>query len=117
MGEKRYGFSEKYRLKSKKRIDRLFRFGKRESCGYLRFRYLPSEQRYLKVVITVSKRVGSSPKRNRLKRLIREALRLSGFWERIPYDCGIYATEPLCQKATLTEIQAYVGQFIASLPR
>ncbi len=117
MEGKRYGFSAKYRLKGEKRINELFRIGKRNAWGFLKFRYLPGERGYIRVVVSISKRVGNSPERNRLKRLIREALRLSACLERKSHDCGIYVTTPPAPKPTLAEVQGYVGQFIASLPR
>ncbi len=112
-----HGFFEIYRLKSKKSIDELFQIGKYKSFGYLRFRYLPQDQGHLKVVISVSKRVGNSPERNRLKRLIREALRLSSCLDQKSYNCGIYVTSPPYQKPTLAQVQDWIGQFISSLPQ
>ncbi len=117
MQGKRFGFSEKHRLKSKKAIDELFQTGQYRSYGFLRFRYIPQDQGYLKVVISISKRVGNSPARNRLKRLIREALRLSSCLDQKPYNCGIYVTSPPYQTPTLAEVQDYLGRFISSLPQ
>ena len=116
-GGKRYGFSKKHKLTGKKQIGELFRFGKYETYGFLRFRYLPKSQGYIRVVISISKRVGNSPERNRLKRLIREALRLSQCLDRISHDWGVYVTSPLYRKPTLSEMQDHIGQFIASLPQ
>lgn len=114
---KRFPFPKKYRLKRKKLIDELFRKGKFKSFGFLKFRYLEQEQGYLKVVISISKRTGNSPYRNRLKRLIRESLRFSGEMELHSYNCGIYITNTPRTKPTLDEVQDYIKRFIKFLPR
>ncbi|MBU2647110.1 ribonuclease P protein component [bacterium] len=113
---KRYGFSEKHRLKSKKAIDLLFKKGRHRSCEFLRFRYLPQKLGYARVVITISKRVGSAPTRNRLKRLIREALRLSGHLQTRSFDSAVFVTKPLKKAPSLAEVQEIVDNFFTHLP-
>ena len=114
---KRFPFPKKYRLKRKKLIDELFRKGKYKSFGFLKFRYLEQEQGYLKVVISISKRAGNSPYRNRVKRLIRESFRVSGEMEIHSYNCGIYITNTPRTTPTLDEVQDYIKRFIKFLPR
>ncbi len=114
---KRFPFPKKYRLKRKKLIDELFRTGKFKSFGFLKFRYLEQEQGYLKVVISISKRTGNSPDRNRLKRLIRESLRVSGEMELHSYNCGIYITSAPRTTPTLVEVQDNIKHFFKFLPR
>ncbi len=113
---KKYGFSKRHRLKSKKEINRLFSVGEFKACGFLKFRYLPYSSGYSRVLISISKRVGNAPERNRLKRLIREALRLSGYLRNTSVDCGIYITKPLKRKPTLVKIQEYIDRFFSYLP-
>ncbi len=113
---KKFGFSEKHRLKSKKEINKLFEVGKFKACGFLKFRYLPHNSGYARVLISISKRVGNAAERNRLKRLIREALRHSGYLRNTSVDCGIYITKPLKRKPTLVKIQEYIDQFFSDLP-
>jgi len=67
------------------------------------------------VVISISKRVGSAPKRNRLKRLIREALRQSRYLGNASWDCGIFITQPLQRKPTLLEVEKYINHFFSHL--
>jgi len=112
----KFNFSKKHRLYKKKAIDLLFRKGRYHSCGFLKFRYLPSENGYTKVVISISKKVGNAPKRNRMKRLIREALRLSGFLQSTSIHCAIYVTKPLQKRPDLTKTQELIGQFFSKLP-
>ncbi|MCP4750989.1 MAG: ribonuclease P protein component [Proteobacteria bacterium] len=113
---KRQGFSRKHRLNSKKSIDRLFRIGEFKSCGFLKFRYLPQKVRYTRIVVSISKRVGNAAVRNRLKRLIREALRLSDHLRGASMDCAIFVTKPLQKKPTLEEVHEYIGRFFSNLP-
>jgi ribonuclease P protein component len=113
---KKNGFSKNYRLSKKKEINRLFQIGKFQSCGFLKFRYLPQTQGYLRVVISISKRVGNAPKRNRLKRLIRESLRISSYLRTRSMDCAIYVTKPLKKEPTLEVTQRYLSRFLGNLP-
>ncbi|MGM0479289.1 MAG: ribonuclease P protein component [Bacteroidota bacterium] len=83
-------FGKGYRLCSKKAIDALFKCGKRLKKYPLAVRYeclpLPTSKRF-QVVISVPKRIHkTAPKRNRLKRLIREGVRKNKhiIEERIP---------------------------------
>ncbi len=115
--DKKFPYPKKCRLKRKKLIDELFRIGKFKSFGFLKFRYLEQDQGYLKFVISISKRVGNSPYRNRLKRQIREVLRLSGEMEKHSYNCGIYVTGKLRTNPTLADVHEYIKRFIKFLPQ
>ncbi|MCG8333263.1 MAG: ribonuclease P protein component [Proteobacteria bacterium] len=113
---KKHGFSKNYRLSKRNDIDRLFKVGKYQASGFLKFRYLPQTQGYIRVVISVSKRVGNAPKRNRLKRLIRESLRTSAYLRTRSMDCAIYITKPLQKEPTLEVVQRYLSRFLGNLP-
>lgn len=113
---KRHGFSKKHRLTKKSEINLLFEKGGFRSCGFLKFRYLSNTQGYARVLISISKRVGKAPTRNRLKRLIRESLRTSGFLRNRTIDCAIYITKPLQKKPTLETVQKYMSRFFLNLP-
>jgi len=113
---KRYGFSKKHRLTGKNDINLLFQKGKFKSCGFLKFRYLSQTRGYTRVVISISKRVGKAPVRNRLKRLIRETLRTSDFLRNRTMDCAIFITRPLQKKPSLESVQKYVSRFFLDLP-
>jgi ribonuclease P protein component len=113
---KQFGFSKNYRLTSKKDINRLFQEGLFKSSGFLKFRYLSQSRGQVRVVISISKRVGKAPVRNRLKRLLRESLRTSGYLQNWSLDCAIYITRPLQRPPTLEHIQRYLSRFFVSLP-
>jgi ribonuclease P protein component len=79
--EKRFGFPQSERLKSRKQIDELFEKGKSFSVFPIRvtYRILPSDEQNngLQIGVTASKRYfKKAVDRNRIKRLLREAYRL-----------------------------------------
>ncbi len=62
-----------YRLKRNEDFDRLFKSGKRSFSKSLTFIYAPSES--LKIGYSVSKKHGKAVLRNRIKRLLRAAVK------------------------------------------
>ena len=64
-----------YRLKKEKDFNTVFNKGQRMFSNTLTMIYLPSKE--LKAGYAVGKKHGGSVKRNRIKRIIREAARLS----------------------------------------
>ena len=62
-----------YRLKKAKDFDRVFRAGKRAFTNRLTLIYLPAKT--VKAGYAVGKKHGKAVKRNRIKRLLREAFR------------------------------------------
>ena len=61
-------------LKKKKDFQRILKTGKRVYLSAMTIVYLPSEQ--TRMAVCVGKKYGKSVRRNRLKRLLREAFRL-----------------------------------------
>jgi ribonuclease P protein component len=72
---KRYGLTKAERLKNKQEIKELFARGKRFYAHNLAIIYLPSENRVVGFV--ASKRIGGAVKRNRVKRVLREAYQMN----------------------------------------
>ena len=73
-------FNKKERLKSNKDIERVLKSGKTKVFFPLKLFFLPRSQRHatLKLVVLVPKRkISSAVKRNRTRRIIREAWRLN----------------------------------------
>lgn len=77
-----YNFPKKHHLREKKMFEYVFKHGKKISGEGLVCYWLSDEQMGNKLGIVVSKKVGQSVKRNRIKRYIREFYRLN-----CPYFC------------------------------
>lgn len=71
-----YAFPKEYRLRSKKEFEEVFKRGKRISGEGMVCYWLSDEQLGNKLGIVISRKVGRSVKRNRIKRFIREYYRL-----------------------------------------
>ena len=65
---------QKYRLKKKYQFNYVYRVGKSCHGKFLMLVYSPSKNQNVKIGVSVSKKVGNSVKRNRARRLLREAV-------------------------------------------
>ncbi|NIP44141.1 MAG: ribonuclease P protein component [candidate division Zixibacteria bacterium] len=68
-------FGREYSLKEDLAIKRVFRFGKKFEGRCLVIYHYGSGSLPLKIALKVKKNIGSSPRRNRIKRIIREVIR------------------------------------------
>ncbi len=73
---KAYRFTRKHRLTKKTDFDRIFQKGRVVADSTLVIHGIRGEGERSRIGISISKKVGSAPVRNRWKRLIREAYRL-----------------------------------------
>ena len=64
------------RLTGAKRFEAVFRARVRASAGPLLVRAVPNEVSHPRLGLAISRRVGTAPTRNRIKRLLRESFRL-----------------------------------------
>jgi len=75
-GNKReYSLPKSERLRGKREIDTLFSTGKRFRSGKILFIYLPATEQ--RAGFFASRKVGGAAKRNRVKRILREAYRMN----------------------------------------
>ncbi|MDH4120336.1 MAG: ribonuclease P protein component [Deltaproteobacteria bacterium] len=92
------GYPKRIRLSSRKEITRVFEAGAYRRLGLLHAKYLPAAGPESRFMVSARRRVGSAPVRNRLKRLMREALRQNRLLLEQPYDICFFvrdAPEPL----------------------
>ena len=79
----------------------------------MKFKSVPTEGSKGQVVISISKRAGNSPTRNRLKRLIREGLRLSKRLESVEINLAIFVTGPVNEPPQLKDVQHHLERFFS----
>ncbi|HEX8912965.1 MAG TPA: ribonuclease P protein component [Humisphaera sp.] len=76
MAERRHNLPKKLHLRSKKDFDAVFDARTKESRGPLSVHARPNGLAFPRLGMSVSRKVGNAVKRNRIRRLIREAFRL-----------------------------------------
>ena len=74
--EKSYTFPKRMRLGGRGTFSAIFDRGVRNAKGPLLVVTAPNDVGHPRLGLSVPKRVGTAPKRNRIKRLVREAFRL-----------------------------------------
>ena len=76
MPERAYTFPKSHRLVHAREFDAVYASKVRESRGPLTIFAIPNDLGHPRLGLSVPRRVGTAPKRNRIKRLLREAFRL-----------------------------------------
>src|SRR3569623_778707 len=92
-----FTFPRSHRLRSKLDFAKVFEAKVRESRGPLTIYSLPNDLHHPRLGISIGRRVGTAPRRNRIKRLLRESFRLMQHDFPRPYDLIIVVRphEPL----------------------
>jgi ribonuclease P protein component len=89
MDQRRYTYPRSHRLSGKNAFARVFDEKVRESRGPLTAYAAPNDLLHPRLGISISRRVGTAPRRNRIKRLLREAFRLHQYDLPVGYDLVI----------------------------
>ena len=112
-----YTFPKRMRLSRKKEIDRVFNRGSFYGAGLIRVRYSSSALGYSRFLVSVSRKAGNSPQRNRIKRLIREAIRLYNPKLRSSYDICFFVTKAPQTALTFSSVEDKIVKIFAQLNR
>ena len=102
--EKRQGYPKYLRLSGRAAIDTAFRQGRYHRLGVLHAKALPTELETARYLISVKKAIGTAVERNRIKRLVREAIRRHRHQLRRPHDVCLFLTARPGHALTLAEI-------------
>ncbi|MCH9044677.1 MAG: ribonuclease P protein component [SAR324 cluster bacterium] len=99
------GLPKSSRLRLKKDIGEVFRQGRYHRLGILQAKSLPTGRAESRFMISVRKSVGAAPERNRIKRVLREAVRLNRWRLRTPHDVCLFVTARPHQRVRLSVVE------------
>jgi ribonuclease P protein component len=105
---KPHGYPRRLRLSGRTAIRAVFSTGRHHRLGLLHAKTLPTELSDARFLISVKKSIGTAPERNRIKRLVREAIRRQRHRMRRPYDICLFLPVPPRQAVTLARIDAEI---------
>jgi ribonuclease P protein component len=110
-----FAFGRELRLRRPEQFQRLRREGIVKYAGPLRVTGLPNDLGHSRVGLAISRRLGNAVRRNRVKRMIREAFRLTR--HRFPAACDLIVSAKAHDPAGLEDYQRWLGQAVAKLHR
>ena len=99
------------RLKKKRDFQTTLKNGKRIFTGSLTFVYIPSDR--TKMAVCVGKKYGKSVKRNRIKRLLREAFRLQA--DRLAFPATVLLLPRVAEKYVFADFKRDIAIAIKRL--
>ena len=113
MTQARYTFDKSRRIRSKLDFSKVFDAKVKEARGPLIAYAVPTDHKTARLGLSVPRRVGTAPRRNRIKRLLRESFRLMQHDFPRPYDLVIVVRphEPLI----LAEYQRLLSALMVKL--
>jgi ribonuclease P protein component len=90
-----FRYPRELRLRSRKDTDTVFRRGQYHRLGMLHAKTLRTDGEASRFLVSVKKKIGSAPERNRIRRLVREAVRLNRERLHTTHDiCFFLTTRP-----------------------
>ena len=110
-----YTFPKRMRLSSKKEIDHVFNNGSLFSAGLIRVRYSSTAVGYSRFLVSVSRKAGHSPQRNRIKRLIRDAIRLYNPILKSNFDICLFVSKAPQTALTFSYVEEKIVKIFTEL--
>ncbi len=112
--EAAHRYPKAIRLRTRDEIDRVFRQGVYHRMGWLQAKALPNGRETSRFMVSVRKSVGTAPERNRIKRVLREALRLHRDRLLLPHDICFFVTvrprQAVCLATVAPELKRLFGR-------
>lgn len=109
------GLPKGIRLRSKREIAEVFQKGNYHALGVLHAKTLRTELEETRFLISVKRAIGNAPSRNRIKRLVRETIRLHRHELAQPHDICFFLTSKPQTSLTLSAIEAEFKKLIKRL--
>jgi len=104
-------FSKTVRLNNSKVIREVFEHGIYKSLGPIAAKFKKSEAESSRFSISIKKKVGVAPFRNKIKRFIREAIRLERSELNSSFDICFFVTTPASIKIDFELVQNKIKHF------
>lgn len=114
-GSKPHAFPKRLRLRKKRQFDAVFRARIAKRVGLIRVHGVPNGLGHHRLGLSISRRVGKAVKRNRIKRMLREAFRLTRHELPGAYDLVIVAFPH--ELRPLSEYQRLLGDAVHRLDK
>jgi ribonuclease P protein component len=99
------GFPKSLRLRARKEIDLVFRRGRYHRLGILQAKTMRTERKGSRFMVSVRKAVGNAPQRNRIKRVVREAIRRNAPALSTSHDICLFMTSVPQQPVGLSTVE------------
>ena len=112
---KPHGMPRRWRLAERPAIRAVFAKGRYHRLGVLHAKTLASPGPETRFLVSVRKNVGTAPERNRIKRLVREGVRLDPPRLPVPHDVCFFVTARPAKPPTLSDIQRDLRQLARRL--
>jgi ribonuclease P protein component len=110
-----FAFGRELRLRRPEQFQHLRRKGLVKYAGPLRVTALPNDLGHSRLGLAISRRLGNAVRRNRVKRLVREAFRLTR--HRFPAACDLVVSAKAHEPAALEDYQRWLGEAMEKLQR